>query len=399
MPGVREAVRLMRESGVELGRGMGEGELSLAEASCNVRFPRTYRALLSAALPLAEAGEGRFPDWRDLSPRNLRLLRAQLCAPAGPIGEESLVRWPRAWGARPLTADGRRLGLHRRLALAPRLVPLYLSRFVPEGCGDDPPVLSVSGRRVLCMATGLGDWAAREFRGVSPRGTWPGAPAPVPVWDDLMPAAGQPGGRAAVPAPPGARRAPLPAGAADVVRLMARAGVSLAPGLSRAELSAAERACGAPFPRSLRALLQGAMPASWQGRFPFPDWRDASDMGRLRLSAWASEAADALLWLGLGGRWPEGWGARPGSRAARTRALGRRLATAPRLVPVASRCYVPVGCGDDPPVISVWAGEVACLGESLGDWATRTFGLPWDASCLPVPAFPPVPFWGDLMLL
>ena len=127
MPEVREVVRLMRESGVELGRGMGEGELSLTEASCNVRFPRSLRALLSAALPLAEAGEGRFPDWRDLSPRNLRLLRAQLCAPAGPIGEEPLVRWPRAWGARPLTADGRRLGLHRRLALAPRLVPMSLT--------------------------------------------------------------------------------------------------------------------------------------------------------------------------------------------------------------------------------------------------------------------------------
>ena len=180
---------------------------------------------------------------------------------------------------------------------------------------------------------------------------------------------------------------------------MARAGVSLAPGLSRAELSAAERACKTPFPRSLRALLSGAMPASWQGRFPFPDWRDTSDMGRLRLSAWASEAGDALLWLGLGGRWPEGWGTRPGDRAARARALGRRLAAAPRLVPVASRCYVPAGCGDDPPVISVWAGEVACLGESLGDWAARTFGSPWDAPCLPVPAFLPVPFWGDLMLL
>ena len=33
MPEVREVVRLMRESGVELGRGMSEGELSLAEAS------------------------------------------------------------------------------------------------------------------------------------------------------------------------------------------------------------------------------------------------------------------------------------------------------------------------------------------------------------------------------
>ncbi len=71
----------------------------------------------------------------------------------------------------------------------------------------------------------------------------PGAPVPVPVWDDLMPAAGQPGGHASVPAPPRARRAPPPAGAADVARLMAKAGVSLAPGLSRAELSAAERAC------------------------------------------------------------------------------------------------------------------------------------------------------------
>ena len=46
MPEVREVVRLMRESGVELGRGMGEGELSLAEASCNVRFPRSLRATM-----------------------------------------------------------------------------------------------------------------------------------------------------------------------------------------------------------------------------------------------------------------------------------------------------------------------------------------------------------------
>lgn len=61
MPEVREVVRLMRESGVELGRGMGEGELSLAEASCNVRFPRSLRALLSAALPLAETTRAASP--------------------------------------------------------------------------------------------------------------------------------------------------------------------------------------------------------------------------------------------------------------------------------------------------------------------------------------------------
>ena len=50
-------------------------------------------------------------------------------------------------------------------------------------------------------------------------------------------------------------------------------------------------------------------------------------------------------------------------------------------------------------IVCIEQGEVACLGESLGDWVARTFGSPWDAPCLPVPAFPPVPFWGDLMLL
>lgn len=93
------------------------------------------------------------------------------------------------------------------------------------------------------------------------------------------------------------------------------------------------------------------------------------------------------------GFWPSSWGDRPGDRDLAGRHARRRLAQAPRLVPLFSHRYVADGSEHVPsPVFSVCQADVIYYGDNLLDYVAHEFNVP--------PLHPGerrhVPFWSDL---
>ncbi len=139
-------------------------------------------------------------------------------------------------------------------------------------------------------------------------------------------------------------------------------------GLSPAELARAERRFGFTFPDDLGALLMFALPVGLH----FPNWRNLDDPELARSLSWPLEE----IWFDVqnGHFWPGEWGAKPADAAAAYKELRRRVASAPRLIPIYGHRYMP----DRPhtsgnPVLSVYQTDIICYGTDLENYFHNEF--------------------------
>src|SRR5262249_18721978 len=72
------------------------------------------------------------------------------------------VWWP-TWGSKPANHEGQRERLKTVLAEAPKLIPLFGHRYIPdEPCESGNPVFSVYQTDVIYYGANLQDWLERE---------------------------------------------------------------------------------------------------------------------------------------------------------------------------------------------------------------------------------------------
>ena len=148
--------------------------------------------------------------------------------------------------------------------------------------------------------------------------------------------------------------------------LLREAGAALEPGLSSAELSAAERVVGAAFPPDLAEFLQIALPVGAQ----YPNWRAPDTPEIAQALAWpfdgvAFDIEHDVFW------WPA-WGERPSQLADALAVAKRHIAAAPRLIPVFGHRYVPASPRESGnPVFSVYQTDVIYYGRNLSDYWAR----------------------------
>jgi hypothetical protein len=174
----------------------------------------------------------------------------------------------------------------------------------------------------------------------------------------------------------------------------ARPAAVLEPGLSAAELAAAEAAYGVTFPPLWRAVLARVHPVDPPGSRPgrppsWPDWRQRDPDGLRHL---VDGPVDGLLFdVDQNWFWWRAWGPRPASHAERLAVARDRLAGVPRLVPLHGHQYV--GATDDSPVFSIVQADLWVPAVTLADVATGR-----DQSAVPDEEWPlgTVPFWSEL---
>jgi hypothetical protein len=93
------------------------------------------------------------------------------------------VWWP-TWGNKPAGLDGQRERLKAVFARAPKLIPLFSHRYIPEEPHDvGNPVFSVYQIDVICCGANLQDWLERE-RGNSNK-AWPEIKE-IPFWSEAV---------------------------------------------------------------------------------------------------------------------------------------------------------------------------------------------------------------------
>jgi hypothetical protein len=145
-------------------------------------------------------------------------------------------------------------------------------------------------------------------------------------------------------------------------------GIAFDPGLSDAEVTAAESRFGFRFPPDLRAFLQTALPRG----SGFPDWRSGDEAA---LRDWLDVPLRGVIFdIEHNGFWLPEWGARPQSVADAMRVAEQLVAAAPRLIPVYMHRMMP----DEPhlpgnPVFSVHQTDIIVYGANLQDYLAHEF--------------------------
>lgn len=138
--------------------GYSQGELDAAQARHGLRFPPDLVALLRERRP----ADGY--DWRT----DDREIRRALAQPLeGLIFDvENNALWLPGWGEKPRKADARAEVVTAAVAAAPRLIPIYGHRYIPETphkAGN--PVFSVMQSDIIIYGETLERYISNEFGG------------------------------------------------------------------------------------------------------------------------------------------------------------------------------------------------------------------------------------------
>src|SRR5438270_852695 len=120
-------VTLLRQQGVLFATGLSDEEVARVESTFGFAFPPDLRALLKCALPVSPV----FPNWREEPEASLR---DRLEWPTGSVDFdiEQCDFWLEEWGARPEDSATAVEIAKRQIAKAPKLIPIYAHRFIPE---------------------------------------------------------------------------------------------------------------------------------------------------------------------------------------------------------------------------------------------------------------------------
>jgi len=151
-------------------------------------------------------------------------------------------------------------------------------------------------------------------------------------------------------------------------RILADAGVVIAPGLTAAELARAEASIGAKFPPDLGSFLAAGLPLG-KG---CPDWREPDSEAIRHQLDWPFEGM--AFDIEHNAFWWSAWGARPQALDAALELARERVADAPRLIPLMGHRYLPAepdAAGN--PVFSVHQTDIILYGDDLGTYLRCEF--------------------------
>jgi hypothetical protein len=167
-------------------------------------------------------------------------------------------------------------------------------------------------------------------------------------------------------------------------------GVTVEPGLSGLEISAAEVLFGFAFPQDLRELLKFMLPVGDQ----FPDWRDGSENILRERLGWPADGH--CFDVEHNGLWLSSWGPKPENLQDAFAVARRAVAAAPALIPVYSHRYIPAEPVDSGnPVYSVHQTDIIYYGEDLASYLNHEFQVPLPVWAARRPRR--IRFWADVI--
>ena len=147
--------------------GYSQTELEAVQARWDLRFPPDLVELLQEHRPLPVPGSDRSFDWLLSDPS---VIQGVLDWPFDSFWfdvEHAGDWWPE-WGKKPSIRAEQRHRLREVFAEAPRLIPLFGHRYIPQEPSESGnPVFSVYQMDVICYGTDLKDWIERERDGWS----------------------------------------------------------------------------------------------------------------------------------------------------------------------------------------------------------------------------------------
>ncbi len=155
------------DAGWSADMGYSQSELDEIQAQWNLRFPPDLIDLLREQRPLLGESPGSF-DWLLSDPATIqRNLDGPFEGFWFDVDHNDDLWWPE-WGDKPIPRGEQRERLKEIFGVAPRLIPLYSNRYIPqEPLEVGNPVFSIVQMDIICYGSDLSDWIERERRGWS----------------------------------------------------------------------------------------------------------------------------------------------------------------------------------------------------------------------------------------
>ena len=177
-----ELLTLLKTKGIEFDKGLNQAEFSKIKEVYGIEFPSELKEFYSTILPISK----NFYNWRDFSSENVNKIKGALKRPFDDIYEMAEeVYWCEDWGVEP-DINERTSVVRQKLEKAPKLIPIFLHRYMPMLSKENVPVISVCNTDIIYYGENLVSYLEIEFGDRKQSDIEFNKIEHVPFWSDLL---------------------------------------------------------------------------------------------------------------------------------------------------------------------------------------------------------------------
>lgn len=177
------SVDILKREEIELEDGLTADEVVQVEKTYGIVFPKSLRDFLMVALPVSDG----FYNWRNREQKNIEYIKNVISRPMSYIHRmPEEVYWCEDWGEEPADIEVFKGEVIERLGTAPKLIPVYLHRYMPMVPDENPPIMSVHGVDIIYYGADLQDFFKVQFGGKDQSAINFESIRPVSFWTDLI---------------------------------------------------------------------------------------------------------------------------------------------------------------------------------------------------------------------
>ena len=183
-----EIVKLLKDKNIKFDKGLTELEIIKIENIYNFNFPYSLKIFLMENLPVSDG----FYNWRDFSHENIfkinkimnyffEYIKNTPCDEYIPNSDY----WPEKWGEMPKDLQKRQEIIIKEYQKAPKIIPIYSHRFMPDIKEKFPPILSIHYSDIVYYGRNLNEYFMCEFGNFEIQKDMQEY-LYIPFWTDLM---------------------------------------------------------------------------------------------------------------------------------------------------------------------------------------------------------------------
>lgn len=178
-----ECIKLLKQKNISLERGLNIKELNHIEHIYQLKFPKSLKNFLMNVVPVSKG----FYNWRDLSSSNINYIKQVIKRPILEIDDMAEeVDWCENWGREPDDPKAVAKEVKKRIKMAPKLIPIYIHRYMPVILDDNPPIISAYGTDIIYYGENLENYFLIEFGGQKQKNINIKNIKQIPFWSELI---------------------------------------------------------------------------------------------------------------------------------------------------------------------------------------------------------------------
>lgn len=178
----KDILAMLQTEGIELAEGLSEQEFQKINQEYGIEFPVELKEFYSNVLPISVG----FYNWRDFSSDNINSIKKTMKIPFDDIYElANEVYWCDDWGEEPDEEDKVSI-IREKLKTAPKLIPIYLHRYMPIIDKINIPILSIRDTDIIYYGENIESYLEIEFGNKNQEDIDFDQIEHVPFWSDLL---------------------------------------------------------------------------------------------------------------------------------------------------------------------------------------------------------------------